>query len=150
MSDCTGKPFVPYLSNTGQQVFVSTIGYKLPKSQTRFTARCWGTRNLSSSIKPFSSFHIQGKGKVGNIPYTIREVVSRFQANRKLKYLKKTHIGPWEEKKTSIHARHDSSCPAGSSTQTSVCKHAHMAKAAHWCSADNIQQHKLSLSQMVI
>lgn len=93
------KPFVPNLCNIGQEVSVSTIGYKLPKSQTHFKARCWGTRNLSSSIHPFSSFHIQGKGKVGNILYTIREVVSSFQANKKLKYTKKTHIGSWEEKK---------------------------------------------------
>lgn len=92
------KPFVPNLCNIGQEVSVSTIGYKLPKSQTHFKARCWGTRNLSSSIHPFSSFHIQGKGKVGNILYTIREVVSSFQANKKLKYTKKTHIGSWEEK----------------------------------------------------
>lgn len=143
------KPFVPNLCNIGQEVSVSTFGYKLPKSQTYFKARIWGTRNLSSSIHPFSSFHIQGKGKVGNIPYIIREVVSPFQANKKLKFTKKTHIGSWEEK-ISIHARHDSSCPARSSTQTSVCKHAHVGKEAPWCSADNIQQHKLSLSQMVI
>lgn len=149
MWDCTESPLFQIFVTLDRKFLFQPLGISFQKAKPTLKPEFEEQGIFLAPSTPFSSFHIQGKGKVGNIPYIIREVVSPFQANKKLKFTKKTHIGSWEEK-ISIHARHDSSCPAGSSTQTSVCKHAHVGKEAPWCSADNIQQHKLSLSQMVI
>lgn len=97
MSDCTKSPSFQIFVTLDRKFLCQPLGISFQKAKRHFKARCWGTRNLSSSIHQFSNFHIQGKGKVGNILYAIREVVSPFQANRKLKYTK-THIGSWEEK----------------------------------------------------